>query len=68
MKVHCSKTHKYVGLSFDFSHANQCRVTMIDYIDEIVDAYDKALKNLIDLFTLQCCHKEEEYSKDLCSS
>ncbi len=30
MKVHCSKTHKYLGMSLDFSHANQCRVTMID--------------------------------------
>jgi hypothetical protein len=33
MKVHRSKTHKYLGMSLDFSHPNQCRVTMIDYID-----------------------------------
>ncbi len=41
MKVHRGKTHKYLGMSLDFSHANQCRVTMIDYVDEIVVAYDR---------------------------
>jgi hypothetical protein len=50
MKVHCCKTHKYLGVSLDFSHPNQCRVTMIDYIDEIEVAYDKALKDLSDGF------------------
>jgi hypothetical protein len=35
----------------DFSHANQCRVTMIDYVDEIVVAYDKALAELNDGFS-----------------
>jgi hypothetical protein len=29
-------------MSLDFSHVNQCRITMIDYVDEIVAAYDKA--------------------------
>jgi hypothetical protein len=33
MKVHHGKTHKYLGMSLDFSHPNQCRVTMIDYVD-----------------------------------
>jgi hypothetical protein len=46
MTVRCGKTHRYLGMSLDFSHLNQCRVTMIDYIDEIVVAYDKALKDL----------------------
>jgi hypothetical protein len=50
MKVHCGKTHKYLGMSFDFSHPNQCRITMIDYVDEIVVTYDKAPKDLSDGF------------------
>jgi hypothetical protein len=50
MKVNHGKTHKYVGMSLDFSHPKQCRVTMIDYADEIVVAYDKALKDLSDGF------------------
>jgi hypothetical protein len=49
MKVHGGKTHKYLGMSLDFSHVNQCRITMIDYVDEIVAvaAYDKALVKLM---------------------
>ncbi len=43
MKVHCGNTQMYLCMLLDFSHANQCRVTMIDYIEEIVIAYDKAL-------------------------
>jgi hypothetical protein len=50
MKVHCGKTHKYLGMLLDFIHPNQCRVTMIDYVDEIVVAYNKALKDLSDGF------------------
>ncbi len=46
MKVHCGKTHKYLGMSLDFSHVNQCRIAMIYYVDEIVPAYDKALSDL----------------------
>jgi hypothetical protein len=50
MKVHCGKTHKYLRMSLDVSHPNKCRVTMIDYVNEIVVAYDKALKDLSDGF------------------
>jgi hypothetical protein len=51
MKVHRGKTHKYFGMSLDTSHANQCRVTMLDYVDEIVVAYDKALRESSDGFS-----------------
>ena len=50
MKVHHGKTHKYLGMTLDFSHCDQCRVTMIDYVDEIVVAYDKAVSELDDGF------------------
>jgi hypothetical protein len=30
MKVHCGKTNTYLGMSLDFSHPNQCSITMID--------------------------------------
>jgi hypothetical protein len=46
MKVHRGKTHKYLGMTLDFSHDNQCRVTMIDYVDEIVAAYNQVLSKL----------------------
>lgn len=35
MKVHRGKTQKYLGMTLDFSHKGQCRVTMHDYIDGI---------------------------------
>jgi hypothetical protein len=38
MKVHRGKTHKYLGMSLDFSHKGQCRVTMHNYIDGILRA------------------------------
>jgi hypothetical protein len=51
MKVHRGKTHKFLVMSLDFSHPFKFRVTMIDYIDEIVVVYDKALKDLSDAVT-----------------
>ncbi len=51
MKVHCGKTHKNLGMSLDFGHDNQCRITMIDYVDKIVAAYYKALGKLDDGFS-----------------
>ncbi len=36
MKVHRGKVHKYHGMSLDFSHKGQCRVTMYDYLDGIL--------------------------------
>jgi hypothetical protein len=50
MKVQRGKTHKYLGMTLDFSHDKQCRVTIIDYVDEIVAAYDKVLSKLDDGF------------------
>jgi hypothetical protein len=51
MKVHCGKTHKYLGMTLNFGHDNQCRISMIDYVDVIVAAYDKALGKLDDGFS-----------------
>ena len=48
MKIHHGKTHKYLDMTLDFSHDNQCKVTMIDYVDEIVAAYNKVLSKLDD--------------------
>ena len=43
-KVHRGKVHKYLGMSLDFSHKGQCRVTMYDYLDGILEAFDEAVK------------------------
>ena len=44
IKVHRGKVHKYLGMSLDFSHKGQCRVTMYDYLDGILLAFDAAVK------------------------
>ena len=50
MKVARGKVHKYLGMMLDFATAKLAKVTMIDYVDEIVVAYDKALSELDDGF------------------
>jgi hypothetical protein len=47
MKVHRGKTHKYLGMSLDFGRDNQCRITMIDYVDEIVARMTRHWMNLM---------------------
>jgi hypothetical protein len=44
MKVHRGKVHKYLGMSLDFSHKGQCRVTMYDYLDGILQTFDADVK------------------------
>jgi hypothetical protein len=48
MKVHRGKVHKYLGMSLDFSHKGQCRVSMYDYVDGILEAFDDAVKKYDD--------------------
>jgi hypothetical protein len=45
MKVHEGKTHMYLGMLLDSSHKGQCQVTMHDYIDGILQAYDLTIKD-----------------------
>ncbi len=45
MKVHRGKTQKYLGVSLDYSYKGQCQVTMYDYIDGILQAYNLAIKD-----------------------
>ena len=59
MKVHRGKTHKYLGMSLDFSHKGQCRVTMHDYIDGILKAYDLAIKDHNDGYEVVGKHRSK---------
>ncbi len=57
MKGHRGKVHKYLGMTLDFSHNGQCTVTMHDYLDGILKAYDAAIdehKNGFLPITRQC--------------
>ncbi len=48
MKVHCGKVDKYLGMLLDFSHNGQCCVSMYDYEDSILKAFDSAVKRYND--------------------
>jgi hypothetical protein len=42
MKVSRGKIHKYLGMTLDYYVRGQVKITMFDYIDEILTAFDKA--------------------------
>jgi hypothetical protein len=48
MKVHRGKEQKYFGMLLDFSHKGQCHVSMYDYVDGILEAFDDAVKKYND--------------------
>jgi hypothetical protein len=42
MTVSRGKIHKYLGMTLDYTVGGQVKITMFDYIDEILTAFDKA--------------------------
>ncbi len=46
MKVARGKVHTYLGMTLDFSTPKLVKITMIDYVDEIIELWDKACSEL----------------------
>jgi hypothetical protein len=42
MMVSIGKIHKYLGMTLDCTVRSQVKITMFDYVDEIIAAFDKA--------------------------
>jgi hypothetical protein len=42
MTVSRGKIHKYLGMTLEYSVPRQVKITMLDYVDEILAAFDKA--------------------------
>jgi hypothetical protein len=42
MTLSRGKIHKYLGMTLDYSVPGQVKITMLDYVDEILAAFDKA--------------------------
>ena len=40
MSVHRGKVHNNLGMKLDYTVGRNVKVSMIDYIDEIIDAFD----------------------------
>jgi hypothetical protein len=36
VKVHKGKVHSYLGMTFDFSHEGECRMSMVGYVRDLV--------------------------------
>ena len=36
------KVHKYLGMKLDYSIVGQVKITMLDYINEILNTFDKS--------------------------
>ena len=41
MQVNHGKVHKYLGIKLEYSAVGQVEITMLEYIDKIVDTFDK---------------------------
>jgi hypothetical protein len=52
MKVSQGKIHKYLGMTLDFSTKGEVKISMIDYIKEVISAWDSAVQKVNDGFTL----------------
>ena len=48
MKVHRGKVHKYLGMTLDFTSKHQVRITMTDYVEDVILGWDKASKTTKD--------------------
>ena len=42
MTIKLSKVHEYIGMTIDYSEPGQEKVTMLNYVDEILTAFAKA--------------------------
>jgi hypothetical protein len=42
MTVSRGKIHKYLGMTLDHTVGGQVKITMFDYVDEIIAAFNKA--------------------------
>ncbi len=42
MKVSRGKAHKYLGMNLDFTTKGQVKISMFDYVKEVIAAWDKA--------------------------
>jgi hypothetical protein len=42
MTVRRGKIHKYLGMTLDYTVCGQVKITMFDYVDDILTAFDKA--------------------------
>jgi hypothetical protein len=52
MKINRGKIHKYLGMTLDFSTKQQLKISMFEYVSDILAAWEKAPKTESDGFVL----------------
>ncbi len=63
MKVSRGKFHKYLGMTLDFTTKGQVKISMVDYVKEVVDAWDKAPQFNNDGFTTVISRRQTKGKK-----
>ena len=48
MKVYRGKVHKYLGMTLDFSKKGKVKVSMLDYVKDVISSWD-AVKEMKDV-------------------
>ncbi len=51
MKVSRGKVHKYLGMTLNFTTKGEVKISMVDYVKEVIDAWDKVPQFDSDGFT-----------------
>jgi hypothetical protein len=57
IKVARGKIHKYLGMTLDFATSKIVKVTMLEYVNEILGSWDKACSELNDGYKAVSCRK-----------
>ena len=52
MRINRGKVHKYLGMTLDFATKNQVRISMIEYVKDIISSWEKAPKLKKDGYTV----------------
>ena len=52
MKVNRGKVHKYLGMTLDFTTKGQVKISMVDFVKDIISTWEKAPKSSDDGFTV----------------
>ena len=63
MKVARGEVHTYLGMTLDFATPKLVKVTMIDYVDEIIELWDKACSELDDGYKVILQQHPTTYSR-----
>ncbi len=50
MKINRGKVHKYLGMMLDFSTKRQVKISMVEYVKDIIATWDKVSKSNSDSY------------------